>query len=97
MNDTSPRVEALVLALLRKKTPEERFAMACDMFAASRAFMESALAEQGLERGSVEWKLAILDRTYGAEIAPAHRRRLIERWSGDERSVRARQVSTKGV
>lgn len=84
MNDTSPRAEALVLALLRAKTPLERFAMTCDMFNAARAFMESALVQQGLERGSVEWKLAILDRTYGDEISPAHRRQLVERWSRTE-------------
>ena len=87
MNDTSPRADALVLALLKRKTPTERFAMTCDMFAASRAFMESALAEQGLDRGSVEWKLAILDRTYGEEISPTHRRRLIERWSRSDRKA----------
>lgn len=81
MNDTSPRAEALVLALLREKTPLERFAMTCDMFAAARVLMESALVEKGLERGSVEWKLAILDRTYGDEISSTHRRQLIERWS----------------
>jgi len=43
--------------------------------------MRSALVQKGLERGTVEWNLAILDRTYGDEISPTHRRQLIERWS----------------
>jgi hypothetical protein len=54
--------------------------MAGDMFAASRTIMAAALRAEGLEPGSVEWKSRLLDRTYGSEISPTARQRLIERW-----------------
>ncbi len=81
MNDTSPRAEALVLRLLREKTPEERFLMMCGMWAASRAFMEAGLRAEGLVPDSVAWKVATLDRTYGSEISPKRRAQLIARWT----------------
>ncbi len=81
MNDTTPRAEALVLELLKKKTPAERLAMTGDMFAAARAFMEIGLRAEGLKEGTLAWKLAILDRTYGEEISQRLRQQLIARWS----------------
>ena len=80
MNDTLPRAEALVRTLLLKRSGEERLKMAADMFAASRTIMAASLHAEGLQPGSAEWKLRLLDRTYGAEISPAVRRRLLERW-----------------
>ncbi len=83
MNDTTPRAEALVLSLLKKKSPHERLAMMGDMFAAAQSFMHSALTEQGLIEGTLPWKLAILDRMYGTEISARLRQRIIERWSAE--------------
>jgi hypothetical protein len=80
MNDTLPRAEALVRTLLMRRSGEERLKMAGDMFSAARTLMEASLRAEGLQPGSVEWKLRLLDRTYGDEISPAVRRRLIERW-----------------
>jgi len=80
MKDTLPRAEALVRTLLLRKSGEERLLMGADMFSAARALVAASLREQGLVPGSVEWKLRLLDRTYGAEVSPAHRQRLLERW-----------------
>jgi hypothetical protein len=71
MNDTLPRAEALVRALLLQRSGEERLKMGADMFSASRALIAASLREEGFVPGSVEWKLRLLDRTYGAEISPA--------------------------
>ncbi len=84
MNDTTPRANALVVELLRRKTPWQRLDMVCDMYAAARSFMETALEEQGLIAGTAEWKLAVLDRMYGAEISPRKRRALLARWRADD-------------
>lgn len=81
MNDTLPRAEALVRTLLLRRSGEERLKMAADMFAASRALISASLRNEGLQPGSAEWKLRLLERTYGAEISPSVRRRLLERWS----------------
>ena len=80
MNDTLPRAEQLMRTLLLRRSGEERLKMAGDMFAAARTIMAAALRAEGLEPGSVEWKLRLLDRTYGAEISPTARQRMIERW-----------------
>lgn len=85
MNDTSPRAAALVLRLLRQRTPGQCVAMMSDMFQASRALMASALRAAGLEEHSLEWKLAVLDRTYGAEISARHRERLTRHWAAESR------------
>jgi hypothetical protein len=80
MNDTLPRAEQLMRTLLLRRSGEERLKMAGDMFAAARTLMAASLRAEGLQPGSVEWKLRLLDRTYGSEISPATRQRLIERW-----------------
>ena len=80
MNDTLPRAEALVRALLLRRSGQERLRMAAGMFTASRALMAASFSTEGLQPGSAEWKLRLLDRTYGAEISPAVRRRLLEHW-----------------
>lgn len=83
MNDTLPRAEALVRTLLLRRSGEERLKMGADMFSASRALIEASLREQGLVPGSVEWKLQLLDRTYGSEISPTHRLSLLKRWRSE--------------
>lgn len=83
MTDTLPRAETLVRTLLLRRSGEERLKMGADMFSASRALIVAALREEGLVPGSVEWKLRLLDRTYGSEISPAHRERLLKRWRSE--------------
>jgi hypothetical protein len=84
MKDTLPRAEALVRALMLKRSGEERLKMAAGMFSAARALMAVSLRAEGLQPGSADWKLRLLDRTYGSEISPALRQRLIERWRTEE-------------
>ncbi|WP_164012211.1 hypothetical protein [Pyxidicoccus trucidator] len=83
MDDTLPRAEALVRTLLLQRSGEERLKMGAGMFSASRALIAASLREEGLVPGSVEWKLRLLDRTYGSEVSPAQRQRLLERWRSD--------------
>ncbi len=87
MNDTLPRAEALVRTLLLRRSGEERLKMGADMFSASRALIAASLREQGLVPGTVEWKLRLLDRTYGSEIPAAHRQCLLKRWHSEATSA----------
>jgi hypothetical protein len=84
MTDTLPRAEALVKQLMMRRSGEERLKMAAGMFSAARALMAVSLREEGLRPGSAEWKLRLLERTYGAEVSPALRRRLVERWRAED-------------
>jgi hypothetical protein len=83
MTDTLPRAEALVRTLLLRRSGEDRLKMGADMFSASRALIAASLREEGLVPGSAEWKLRLLDRTYGSEISPAQRQRLLARWRSE--------------
>lgn len=93
MKDTLPRAEALVKALVMQRSGEERLKMAAGMFSAARALMAVSLRAEGLRPGSAEWKLRLLDRTYGSEVSPALRRRLLERWHAEE----ARESGSSGA
>lgn len=84
MNDTLPRAEALVRALLLQRSGEERLKMAAGMFSASRALIAASLRAEGLRPGSAEWKLRLLERTYGSELSPAVHRRLLARWRSED-------------
>lgn len=84
MKDTLPRAEQLVRTLMLRRSGEERLKMAAGMFSASRALMAASFLAEGLKPGTAEWKLRLLDRTYGSEISPAVRGRLIARWRSDE-------------
>jgi hypothetical protein len=84
MKDTLPRAEALVKALMMQRSGEERLKMAAGMFSAARTLMAVSLRAEGLRPDSAEWKLRVLDLTYGSEVSPAHRRRLLERWRAED-------------
>jgi len=91
-SDTLPRAEALVRTLLMQRSGEEWFMMAADMFSAARTLMEASLREEGLQPGTAEWKLRLLERTSGDEISPAVRRRLIERWRASDAARAANEA-----
>lgn len=70
MNDTSPKVEALVQELLMQRSGWERMLMGFDMYETARAIVEGSLEAEGLIRGSVEFRRRLLQRLYGDELSP---------------------------
>ena len=70
MNDTSPKVEALVHELLMRRSGWERMCMGFEMYESARTILESSLAAEGLVRDSVEWRRRFLERMYGNELSP---------------------------
>ena len=68
MNDTSPKVAALVAARYRQMTPDERVNIASFMFDTARAIVESSLPAT---LGRRERRLALAERMYGAELPRA--------------------------
>jgi hypothetical protein len=65
MNDTSPKVAAMVAEHYRKMTPEERMRIASSMFDTARAIVESSLPSNLSRR---ERRLAYAKRMYGNEL-----------------------------
>jgi len=65
MNDTSPKVQALVDEHYRRMTPDERVRIAASMFETARAIVLSSLP-RGLSRR--ERRLALAKRFYAGEL-----------------------------
>lgn len=65
MKDTSPEIEKIQFELMMKKTPNERIALACEMFMSAR---ESFLKSLPKELSSEEIKKRLYFRTYGEHL-----------------------------
>ena len=65
MKDTSPEIEKIQFELMMKKTPNERIALACEMFMSARelflAFLPKDLSDE-------EIKKRLYFRTYGEHL-----------------------------
>lgn len=68
MNDTSPKIAAVVAERHRRMTPEERMEAASAMFDTARIIVESSLPDT-LSRK--EQRLALARRLYGNELPEA--------------------------
>jgi len=79
VNDTSPKVAALMHELLMKRTPEERALMGFSMFDSVRKLVEAGLRAAGLVEGTVAYRLRFLERMYGDELRPEQKARIASR------------------
>jgi hypothetical protein len=68
MNDTSPKIEAMIREKYRRMTPDERVRIAASMFQTARAIVESSLPP-GLSRR--DRRLAVARRFYAGELPEA--------------------------
>lgn len=69
MNDTSPEIEEKVHEIFRKKTPEERLRIGCEMYDASRYLVTQALLRENPGISTVELKQQLFLRFYGDEFS----------------------------
>ena len=70
MNDTSPKVEALMRRLMMSRSPQERLQMCSSMYETGRTLVEASLKAQGLVEGTYEFRRRFLERMYGRELRP---------------------------
>lgn len=80
MNDTSPKIAAMVAERHRRMTPEERMRAASAMFDTARAIVESSLPATLPRR---ERRLALARRLYGNDLPEAALIAFAE-WAGTE-------------
>jgi len=66
MNDTSPEIERMVRERFRAMTPQQRFAIGCQMFETARAIVMASFP-LGLAPAQVRWLLC--ERFYGEKLA----------------------------
>ena len=65
LKDTSPEIEKIQFELMMRKTPNERIALACEMFMSAR---ESFLASLPKDLSEKEIKKQLYFRTYGEPL-----------------------------
>ena len=68
MNDTSPKVKAMIRERYRQMTPDERVNIAAGMYETARAIVISSLPKTLSRR---EQRLAVARRFYGNELPEA--------------------------
>jgi hypothetical protein len=68
MNDTSPKIAALISEHHQRMTPDERMKIAARMFDDARAIVEGSLPASLTHR---DRRLAMAQRFYGAELPRA--------------------------
>lgn len=68
MNDTSPKMKAMIKERYRQMTPDERVRIAAGMFDTARAIVLSSLPPNLSRR---EQRLALARRFYGGELPEA--------------------------
>jgi hypothetical protein len=79
MNDTPPDVEQTMTALFMRRPASERAMMAFEMFDMARALMTANIRASRPDISDADLRVAIFERTYGADFDEADRRRIIAR------------------
>ncbi len=83
MNDTSPWAEARLAELYARRTPGERIAMACEMFALARQMMIAGIRAEHPAISPLELRLMVLERTYAGDFRPDQWAQISARLRGD--------------
>ncbi len=73
LHDTTPAADAQLRALLRGRTPGERVRMATAMFQSAKRLALAGLRYEHADRDPTAERLALLERLYGDDLAPAIR------------------------
>jgi hypothetical protein len=79
MNDTPPEVEARYRAALMRKTPQERLAMAADMFSTAQAMALAGIQARLGRLDGAEGRVQLFLQFYGADFDAPRRERVIAR------------------
>lgn len=79
MNDTPPDVEARIRALHAARSGSDRVRMASEMFTMARALMAADIRRRDPAVSEVDLRIRIFERTYGDDLDPATRERVVAR------------------
>ena len=79
MKDTPPNVEARLRTLFAERSGSDRVRMACEMFTLARALMVANLRDEAPDITATELRVKIFERTYGDDMNPDDRARIVAR------------------
>lgn len=80
MSNTSAEVEAQFRKLMLARSPEERLAMACDMFATAKALVQAGIPEEVGLKGPNQVREYLFLRFYGKDFPETEKAKILNSW-----------------
>ncbi len=77
MDDTSDAMAEKMRALIRLKTPQERFMMRCSMYAASKILVTRAILEENPSITGTQLKQELFLKFYGDDFTPEEKAKIL--------------------
>lgn len=79
MYDTSPDMEARMMAMMAKKTQEERLRMSCSMIAAAKTLVRSGIIHEDKTLTEAQIRGRMFLRFYGNDYSPDEIQRIVDK------------------
>jgi hypothetical protein len=79
MHDTSPDMGARMMAMMAKKTSEERLRMACSMIAAAKTLVRSGIIHEDSTLSEAQIRGRVFLRFYGNDFSPEEIRLIVSK------------------
>lgn len=80
MNDNSIDIEERFLKMIMARSPQERLAMACLMFATAKALVRSGIKEEHGLIGRYELRKHMFLRLYGQDFGETEQAKILHSW-----------------
>ena len=77
MNDTAPEIERRFLAMLLRRSGEERLKMGCSMHATAQALVKASVLQNDPQASPATLRRALFLRFYGHEFAAGTREKIL--------------------
>lgn len=80
MSDTSVEVEARFRKLMLARSPAERLAMACDMFATAKALVRAGIVKEVGLKGPIQMREHLFLRLYRKDFSETVKAKILNSW-----------------
>jgi len=80
MNDTSTEVQARFRTLMLERSPAQRLAMACRMFATAKALVRVGILEAYAPKEPDQMREHIFLRLYGKDFSETEKAKILNSW-----------------
>ena len=84
MSNTSAEVEARFRRLMLARSPGERLAMACDMFATAKALVRAGIAKEVGLKGPNQVREHLFLRLYGKDFPETEKAKILNSWNATQ-------------
>ena len=84
MSHTSAEVEARFRRLMLARSPEERLAMTCDMFATAKALVRAGIVKEVGSKGPIQMREYLFLRLYGNDFPETEKAKILNSWNATQ-------------